>query len=233
LSGVSVILLHMSKEKPLWLEQARGFCRDAGIKVYRWDSDTVTVEAESPDRAKQVASRLQSLGFQPIEDEDYASEAMLLLSRNPAATRAKQRERWASVDISRPPVEERASPLFLGALTIWLFWYAITEPGPEVWLASGVAFLIFLSQASRIWGWRLEMSAGELRVRRYFRWKAIPWAQIRAVEIGPTRRAVREPVILMLASSAKFRLGTFGNPFACALRNRLRFEIAQRHNRSQ
>src|ERR1700722_14016867 len=75
---------------PDWLPEAREFCQRAGIEVYGWGPDTLTVKADSPEPAVQVASGLRPLGFEPVKDEDDAHASTLLLSRNPAATRAKQ-----------------------------------------------------------------------------------------------------------------------------------------------
>jgi hypothetical protein len=119
----------MSKETPAWLPEAHEFCRSAGIEVSGWGSDTLLVKVESPDRANRVASQLRPLGFEPIEDEDEAG--LLLLSRNPAATRAKQTESWTHVDVSRRPTIERAAPVLEGSLSIWCFWYSIAKAEPK------------------------------------------------------------------------------------------------------
>jgi len=104
----------MSKETPAWLPEAREFCRSAGIEVSGWGSDTLLVKVESPDRTNRLVSQLRPLGFEPIEDEDDAEAGLLLLSRNPAATRAKQTESWTNVDVSQRPTIERAAPVLEG-----------------------------------------------------------------------------------------------------------------------
>jgi membrane protein YdbS with pleckstrin-like domain len=219
----------MSKETPAWVREAREFCRSAGIEVSGWGSDTLLVKVESPDRANRVASQLRPLGFEPIEDEDEAG--LLLLSRNPAATRAKQTESWTNVDVSQRPTIERAAPVLEGSLSIWCFWYSIAKAEPKSWLYAALAsilLIIFLRDVSRFWGWKLQMSPEELRVRRNFRWSAIPWTQIQAAEAGPAGGRSQEAVTLTLASNARLGLGTFGYRFARSLRDCLRKEINQR-----
>jgi hypothetical protein len=76
--------------KPDWFYAVREFCETAGIEIMGWDPDTLLVKAESPERAEEVASQLRSFGFEAIEDEADAEAGMLLLSRNRAATIAKQ-----------------------------------------------------------------------------------------------------------------------------------------------
>jgi membrane protein YdbS with pleckstrin-like domain len=191
--------------------------------------DTLLVKVESPDRANRVASQLRPLGFEPIEDEYEAGR--LLLSRNPAATRAKQTESWTQVDVSRRPTIERAAPVLEGSLSIWCFWYSIAKVEPKSWFYAALAsilLIIFLRDVSRFWGWKLQMSQEELRVRRNFRWSAIPWTRIQAAETGPAGGRNQEAVTLTLASNARLRLGTFGYRFARVLRDRLRKEINQR-----
>jgi len=231
----------VGKEKPAWLQEAREFCRSAGIEINAWGADTLVVKAESADRAKQVASQIRPLGFEPIEDEDDAGAGILLLSRNPAATRAKQTEATrtkqaesrAFADLTRMPIVERVAPVFHAALSIACFWYGTTQSAPTSWLfdfLASVTLIIFLWVGSRVWAWRLEMSAEVLQVRHRFRWTAIPWSQIRAVETKTTyaRGAALVTVTLALASKPPLRLETFGDPFARALRDRLRSEITQR-----
>jgi len=158
---------------------------------------------------------------------------MLLLSRNPFATRANQCESQASFDLSRQPVIRRVVPAFEAALSIACFWFSTTQAVPKSWFdaAIGSIFLIvFLWDGGRVWGWGLLMSPEELRVRRYFRWSVIPWAQIRAVETKTkyARGSAYVTVTVALASKSRLRVGTFGDPFGSALRDRLREEIAQR-----
>jgi hypothetical protein len=220
---------------PDWLPETREFCRRAGIEVYGWGPDTLTVKADSPERVERVASGLRPLGFEPIKDEDDAHASTLLLSRNPAATRAKQSGSRASFDLSKQPLIQRIVPIFEAALSLAFFWFSTTRPAPKSWFmaAVGSIFLtIFLWEGGRVWGWGLQMSE-ELRVRRYFRWSAIPWAQIRTVETKTkyARGAAFVTVTLALASKSRLPVGTFSGPFASALRDRLREEIAQRQRK--
>ena len=60
----------MSKQEPAWLPEAQQFCRNSGIKIVGWGPDTLTVEAKSEDRAKEIASQLGQLGFKAIKNED-------------------------------------------------------------------------------------------------------------------------------------------------------------------
>jgi hypothetical protein len=226
----------MKKADPEWLAEARGFCRQAGITIMAWGPDMLTVEAQSPDRAKGIASQLGQLNFKPIEDEDDAVAGLLSLSRNPAASCASPRKNLALVDISRRPARERVAPLLEGLLCLWLFWFGITEAPPGSRRFVALAFLclaILLWDGVRLLGWRLQMSSEELRVRRYFRWSAIPWRQIRSVELTGARSPYQQGVTLTLAPKGRFRIGAFGCSFALALRDRLREEIAHRRDHSQ
>lgn len=223
----------MSKETPVWLPEARESCRNSGIEIEGWGADTLLVKAESPERAKQVASQLRFLGLEPIEDEDDAEAGMLLLSRNPAATRAKQKANRVPGDLSRMPVIARVGPVFTGLLSIFSLCYSATQSPPISWrvaVPGSIVLIYSLWEGSRVWGWRLEMSPEELRVRYRFQWTAIPWTQIRAVktETSYNHGAAFVTVTLTRASKPPLRLGTFGEPFARGLRDRLRKEIAQR-----
>jgi hypothetical protein len=76
--------------KPDWFPGVHEFCRSARIEIMGWGTDTLVVKAESPERAGEVASQLRSFGFEAIEDQADAEAGMPLLSRNRAATIAKQ-----------------------------------------------------------------------------------------------------------------------------------------------
>jgi hypothetical protein len=76
--------------KPDWFPGVHEFCRTARIEIMGWGADTLVVKAVSPEGAREVASQLRSFGFEAIEDEADAEAGMLLLSRNRAATIAKQ-----------------------------------------------------------------------------------------------------------------------------------------------
>lgn len=224
----------MGKEKPAWLQQVREFCRTAGIEICGWGSDTLVVETKSPDRAEQITSQLRAFGFDLVEND--ADSGTLLLSLNPAATRAKEKECSASFDLSRRLMRERIVPVFEALLGICLFWYSVTTPPPKSERFTALAWLIlivFLVDAGRLWGWALRMSPAELQVRRYFRWSAIPWTQIRGVELTSGRSPYQQGVTLALAPDGKLRLGAFAYPFARALRDRLRQEIAKQQAESK
>ena len=215
----------MSTEEPVWLQSTREFCRCAGIEISGWGSDTLIVNAESLDRAKVVASLLWPLGFEPIQSEDDAKAGLLLLSRDLAATLAKQKESWASVDVSRRPAIQRVASVVEAAFSVSCFWYSLTTPKPWVFIALG---LLLLWDACRVLGWRLETTPEALRVRRYFLWTAIPWAKVQTVETAPTWGRGQQAVRLTLAGESTLILGEFGYKFARVLRDRLRSEVDQR-----
>jgi membrane protein YdbS with pleckstrin-like domain len=215
----------MSTENPVWLQSTREFCRSAGIEISGWGSDTLIVNAESPDRAKLVASQLRPLGFEPIQSEDDAKAGLLLLSRDPAATLAKQIESWASVDVSRRPAIQRVASVVEAAFSVWCFWYSLTTSKPWVFIALG---LLLLWDACRVLGWRLEITPEALRFRRYFLWTALPWTQVQAVETAQTWGRGQQAVRLTLTGESTLILGAFGHKFARILRDRLRNELDQR-----
>jgi hypothetical protein len=225
------ILPQMSPEKPSWLQPTREFCREAGIEIAGWGSDTLIVNAKSSDQARQFATQLRSLGFEPIENEVDTESGLLLLSRDPAATRAKQKAAWASVDITKRPIVERVGALLEVALFLWIIWYGRTTAKFWLYLAGGA---IFLWDACRVAGWKLEITRDALRIRRYFVWTGVPWAQVQAVKTqsGGGRGGYQEVVWLKLASKPPLRLGAFNFRFARAMRDRLRNEIAQREFQS-
>ncbi len=215
----------MTKEKPAWLQEARAFCRGAGIKILAWGPDMLTVEAKSQDRATEVASHLGQLGFKTIENEDDASAGMLSLSRNPAAVQA----RVASFDVSRRRWDEQIEPLIWVLCSLLLVARAETWRYPY-WLTlplGALSLVMFFWSGSNIWGWRLEILPEGLRVRRRFRWTTIPWGQIKTVESIATGRS-QGRVVLALVSHSSEQLGTFNDAFARNMRDRLRNEIAQR-----
>lgn len=214
-------------EVPPEIENAREFCRSAGIEVAAWGQDTLLVKAESPDRAEQIATQLRQLGFESVEDEDDLKAGLLLVSRNPSTIRAKQ----ASFDISRRRWDELMVPLVWGAGSFIFFRYSTIERPPVSWLnaALGASLLaLFLWEGSRIWGWKIEILPGELRVRRRYRWTSIPWNQICAVETVPSRARDQEAIIVRLSSNDLESLGAFNFAFARNARDRLRVELAKK-----
>jgi membrane protein YdbS with pleckstrin-like domain len=148
--------------------------------------------------------------------------------RNPVATGAKPRESSIDVDISRRPMIERVAPVLEAPLSIWCFWHSSATAQPTSWLFAALAtilLILFLRDVIRFWGWKLQMSPQEMRVRRNYRWTAIPWREIQAVHTVPAGGRNQEAVTLTLAANATLSLGTFSYPFALALRDRLRDEI--------
>jgi len=219
----------MGDKNPVWLQEAREFCHNSGIKIVGWGPDMLTVEAKSEERAAAIASQLGELGFKAMRNEDDAYAGWLNLSKNPSAIEA----RIASFDISRRRWDEQIEPL------IWALGTLLLVPGLSinagrypygVTLPLGILSLVlFFWDGRRIWGWRLEMLPDRLRVRRGFRWSTIPWEQIRTVEsVG---RGNLERVVLKLTSHSEY-LGTFNCAFARNLRDRLRIEVAQRQGKA-
>lgn len=225
----------MSKSNPDWLPQIRDFCRGAGIKIMAWGPDLVTVEAKSPERAKEIASQFASLGFKPIQNEDDAYAGLLDLSRNPDAVQAVRTPKTVSVDITRRPRVERISLLVLVPIIFVVVFSAFSPrakayPSWYLFLFATVMAILFVAEGTRIWGWRLAFLPDGLRIRRRYRWTTIPWEKIRGVESVSAGR-FQERVSVTLGHSSE-RLGTFGFIFARSLRDRLRAELAQRRGQS-
>ncbi len=227
----------MRKADPEWLPEARALCSRARITILGWGPDMLTVEAKSPQRVREITSQLSALGFQIIDSQDDVAAGMLSLSRNPDAGQAKK----ASFAISRRPWQEQIEPVIwaLGGAGLFTSLYRGTGAySPLFFVVVGTALvLLFLWDALRIWGWRLEILPEGLRLRRAFRWREIPWTDIRAVESAPAllrrlhaRARNQEVVTLQLVSNSSERVGTFVYVFARNLRDRLRLEIAQRQN---
>ena len=217
-------------ENPSWLEEARELCRRAGIKIAGWGPDMLTVEANSPDRAREIASELGRLGFKAVESEDDTQAGMLSLSRNPAAVIA----RIASFDVSRRGWGDQIQPLLWAVCSALLLLPQLNTGRNSRWftLPLGVFVLVmFFLEGSRIWGWKLQLLPDALRVRRRFRWSTIPWPRISAVESKHARR-FQESVLVKLASRGSERLGTFNYLFARNLRDRLLYELAQRRHQA-
>ncbi len=72
------ILADMSRE-PDWLPVARELCRANKIEVAGWGPMALVVYAKTPERAREVASLLGSLGLQPVEDPADAEAGLLTL----------------------------------------------------------------------------------------------------------------------------------------------------------
>jgi hypothetical protein len=217
--------LFSRSEKTAWFGEANDFCRANGINIMAWGPDLLTVEAKSEERAKEIAAQLAQLGFTALPNEDDAYAGMLDLSRNPAAIRSK----IASFDVSRRPLSEQIEP-FVWALGCLLLVPGLDSQPGRYWIyfPFGVAaLLLFLWDAKRIWGWRLEIASDGLRVRRDFRWATIPWDQIRAIDTSEAGRT-QERVVVKLTSHASESLGTFLDSFARSLKDRLRYELAHR-----
>ena len=229
-------ILAPSKGKPDWLDEARAFCRDNGIKIAAWGPDLLTVESGSPQRASEIASQFAQIGFHVVENAESSEAGLLDLSRNPQAVHAQ----IASFDISRRRLGEQIEPLIWAAASAAFFASAFsrtTRYPPRFSFALGVLLaLLFAWDAMRIWSWRLELLPEGVRVRLYGRWVSIPWDHIRAVESHPARFAglpgFRQrgmvSIVLTLESHSSKPLGTFVDAFGINLRDRLRYELAQR-----
>src|SRR5579859_8076915 len=219
----------MLGKTPSWLPPTRDFCRDAGITIVAWGPDLLTVEAKTPERATEISGQLAQLGFNAVPGKDNEDAGLLDLSKNPEAVRSK----IAIFDSSRRCGEKQIEPLVWAALSIALFLPSSNLYMPRYSARSRLPFAIamaalFALDGIRIWGWAVEPLPEGLRVRRFFRWRTIPWHQIRDVESSQASRRNEETVVVKLASGATERLGTFSFSFARNLRDRLLFEIAQR-----
>jgi hypothetical protein len=196
----------------------------------RDESRTRTMR-QSRLRAFRVASQLEPLGFVPIEDHDDAESGLILFSRNPPDTRAKQRKRSTEVDRTRRPIIERIAPVLEASFSIIGFWVASKKAQPASWFFATLALVILiisLRDGARFWGWKLQISAEELRVRRNFRWSSIAWMKIHEFECVSAGSRNQEAVILTLATNATLSLGIFSYPFARALGDRVRDAITHR-----
>lgn len=224
-------ILVRGKEKPPWLDPARDLCRRSGISVVGWGPNLLTVEAKSPTRAAEVANQLGQLGFKVVKDEDDENAGLLSLSQNPDALQAAANQRTATFDISRRRWPEQIEPL------IWLVGSSLLIPRVATssskypaWFSyflGLICLLAFFWDGARIWGYRLQLAPEGLRIRRYFRWTMIPWADIKSVESVSTGRA-QEALVLHLASRQSQRLGKFDLVYARNTRDRLRQELAER-----
>lgn len=223
----------MSRPEAPWLTAAREVCRKEGIPIAAWGANLLTVEAKTPDRAREIASILSPLGLRVVDDEDDASAGLLSLSPNPEAIAAAQREFMSRYgDFSRRPVIDLLTPPFELLLSLGCIWLGATATRPRAWVVlfalGSILFLLFLWDGCRIWGWKLENGADELRVRRCFRWSAIPWPQIHAVETSTGAGRNQEKVTIKVSPRTSLTLGTFGFPFARALRDYLRASMKAR-----
>ena len=226
------ILSRGNRPDPPWLAPARDFCRANGITVMGWGPNMLTVEAKTPERAAQIASKLAPLGFKPVPNEDDAYAGMLDLSPDPDAVRSHLTSRLASVDISRRPLQERMTPL-IWALGWILLVHGATQNNHDgqKWVSLAVGTLgvaLFFWDGARIWGWKLEIRSSSLRVRRFFHWSDFPWERIRSVNVTEeTRNSMHQIVVLDLTPRSIEKLGAFYRPFAEDLRDRLRNELAK------
>lgn len=228
-------ILASSKGKPDWLDEARTFCRDNGIKIAAWGPDLLTVESGSPQRAREIASQFAQIGFHVVENAENSDAGLLDLSRNPQAVQNK----IAAFDISRRRWGEQIEPLIWAGCSLAFLASAFSRSTRyPSWLTFtlGVASaLLFVWDALRLWTWRLELLPEGLRLRRYGRWAMIPWNQIRTIDLCavrfarvPLRLRGQVSVSVNLQSHSSERLGTFVDAFGINLRDRLRYELAQR-----
>jgi hypothetical protein len=219
----------MSKPDPVWLAETRQFCQGAGIPIVGYGPNLLTVEARGKVRAAEVATQLGTLGFQAIDNAGNRYAGLLDLSKDPGALHAHT---W-DFDVTKPCWQDSAQP-FIWALGSLLIIPAFTgsDPREPYWLAAPLgmgSLAMFVYEALRIWGYRMEFTDSALRVRRYFQWKEIPWEHVLSVH---TRCASRrsESVTLVLVPREREVLGSFFGPFACALRDRIRDEMQQHHH---
>jgi hypothetical protein len=218
----------MSTSDPAWLPAASEFCRTTGINIVGWGPNLLTLEAKSPDRAREIASQLGQFGLKIVENEDDAYAGLLNLSPDPRAileTERKVQSRYS--DFSRRPLMDLLTPALELAFSILFFWVCTVEAGSKsakFAVMGSVLLLVFLWDGLRIWGWSLQIGVKELRVRRCFAWTAIPWTEIRSIEVHAGGR-YQETVTLTRVSNKSVNLGRFDFLFARALRDRLRQQI--------
>jgi len=184
-------------------------------------------------RARKIAGQLEHLGFRPTNDEDDAQAGLLSLSRSREATRAGTLEaRRIHRDFSQLPLLDHLVPAFFAGASAGCFWLSASRVAFKqalfLSILGSVSLLVFAWQSLSVWGWRLQQSQEELRVRRYFVWSTIAWREIRSVEVETGLGRNREAVRLTLKSKASVRLGTFSFWFARGLRDQLREEITRR-----
>ena len=220
----------MGKADPTWLPEAREFCHRSGIKIMAWGPDLLTVEAKTAARADEIATQFANLGFKRIDDAGDSEAGMLSLSKNPEAVQAT----IANFDISRRRWDERIEPLIWAGCATVLLYSGLKGTAHYRGFTIGFGLLMllcFIWDGVRVWGWRTQLTDGCLRVRRSYRWSAIAWSDIQAVESAPAgrlRSRNQEIVVMVLASGARMELGSFGLAFARNLRDRLRLELASR-----
>ena len=221
----------MTRADPAWLKEAREVCRQAGIKIAALGNESLVVYLGSSRRAAEVASQLAPLGLQPMNDEDDDSAGLLTLCRDPEGARAKQREtptpRYS--DFSKPPVLDRLTPALEFLFSILSFWLGITQ-FQRFWILIPFAAVLLVKSiwnGARIWGWSVYSQSAGLALRRHFRWTVIPWDQINSVESrSHYGRGQDRETVTLITRGRSLRLGTFGYPFARALRDYLRDQIA-------
>jgi hypothetical protein len=220
----------MSEENPVWLLQAREYCRSSGIEIVGWGPDLLTVEAKSDERAKEITSQLGQLGFKAIENEDDAYAGLLNLSKNPAAIQAK----IASFDISRRRWDEQIVPLIWALGSRLLFPGLLGDAGRshscpgQRSTGNLVPELVRLGRHAKLGMAAGNGSAGASSAAELSMERATSWEEIEAVETAPAGGRNQEAVMLKLKTRASERLGSFNCAFARNLRDRLRIEIARR-----
>jgi len=223
------ILARGNKEKPVWLDEARELCRRERISVVGWGPNMLTVEAKSPTRAAEIANHLGQLGLKVVKNADDEDAGLLDLSPDPNAIEESIRRQTAAFDISRPRWSTQVEPLvFLLGSSLLIPKIATSDGRTPAWTAYSlglICLIAFFWDAARIWGWRLELLPGGLRVRRYFRWTTIPWDGIRSVESVSAGRN-EEALVLKLTAHNSERLGKFDVVYVRNVRDRLRQELA-------
>jgi hypothetical protein len=75
--------LFSRKDQPAWLDQARAFCRGAGITIVGWGPQHLVVEAKSAGRSREIAEQLAPMGFTAVPNVDDAYAGLLDLSHDP------------------------------------------------------------------------------------------------------------------------------------------------------
>lgn len=69
----------MSKDTPGWLVSARELCRDNKIEIAGSGPQALVVYAKTPERAREIAALLASLGLRPVPDPADEEAGLLTL----------------------------------------------------------------------------------------------------------------------------------------------------------
>ncbi len=69
----------MAKDTPAWLVSARELCRANQIEIAGGGATALVVYAKTPERAREIAALLGSLGLRPVPDPADEEAGLLTL----------------------------------------------------------------------------------------------------------------------------------------------------------